>query len=234
MADNDTLTGGSGADRLLGGDMDDLLVGNGGGDWLRGGAGNDTIEAGADDLGEAPADSVFGGAGHDLITLLAPDQEGSNVGHLAYAGANNDTVSGSFAADTIGGGSGNDQITAESGDDLIFGGAGEDSIDAGSGEDTVYGGTGADTITGGEGADIFYFGGDHGADTITDFNADTDILVLANTETDLRSIDDIIANFIPTLVPVDGLFFSTGADSSLFIQGVTIEDLERATLQFDG
>ncbi|MDB2608482.1 hypothetical protein N9Y66_06655, partial [Planktomarina temperata] len=59
------------------------------------------------------------------------------------------------------------------------GGAGADTLTGGAGADTLTGGAGADTLTGGAGADTFVFDTvilAANANTITDFEADDDIL----------------------------------------------------------
>lgn len=63
---------------------------------------------------------------------------------------------------------------------IIRGGHGDDHIGGGPFDDTLSGGPGADTLTGGGGADRFVFGGvDTGADRITDFDLENDILDLS-------------------------------------------------------
>ncbi len=62
----------------------------------------------------------------------------------------------------------------------IRGGHGDDRIGGGALGDTLSGGPGADILTGGAGADRFVFGGlDTGADHITDFDLENDILDLS-------------------------------------------------------
>ncbi|WP_417724617.1 Hint domain-containing protein [Salipiger sp.] len=60
---DDSLLGGDGNDSLYGGDGDDVIAGGTGADRLEGGAGNDTIFAGK-------GDTVIGGDGDDVITLV--------------------------------------------------------------------------------------------------------------------------------------------------------------------
>lgn len=56
-----------------------------------------------------------------------------------------------------------------------------DSLNGGEGNDTLIGGKGADTLTGGSGADKFYYTLGDGADVITDYTADEDVVVLNGT-----------------------------------------------------
>jgi Ca2+-binding RTX toxin-like protein len=84
-------------------------------------------------------------------------------------------------------------VTATTGSNIIQTGAGDDTIDAGGAVDNITGGAGQDTITGGAGADIFvYASGDSilgtiterassGADIITDFASESDIIDYAAT-----------------------------------------------------
>ena len=81
------------------------------------------------------------------------------------SGAGDDSITGSYYADTIIGGDGNDTLT---------GGYGADSISGGNGMDTISGGYNNDILSGGAGADKFEFSSNHGSDTITDAdNTDT-------------------------------------------------------------
>lgn len=96
---DDTLIGGSGADRLYGED---------GNDSVHAGAGNDTIDGGAgvDYLkGQAGNDSIVGGSGADTLT--------------GDTGA--DTLDGGLDNDSIAGGSGSDSLLGGDGDDNIRG-----------------------------------------------------------------------------------------------------------------
>lgn len=147
---NDTLRGGDGADFLAGGDGNDLLQGQNGDDLLDGGEG---------------ADRLNGGTGTD-IALYAdreanlaisldnkPDDgeasEGDNVQSNVEdveAGAGDDTITGSRAANTLRGGPGNDTITGGASGDEIHGGPGDDLLAGGTGRDEVIGGSGNDHI----------------------------------------------------------------------------------------
>ncbi|WP_299560682.1 Hint domain-containing protein [uncultured Sulfitobacter sp.] len=71
-AGNDTIYGEGGDDTLLGGANNDLLVGGTGADSVLGGTGNDTIRAGQ-------GDTVDGGDGDDLITLVDLGEPGSGT-----------------------------------------------------------------------------------------------------------------------------------------------------------
>ena len=60
---------------------------------------------------------------------------------------------------------------------VLDGGAGTDTLIATNGAATLLGGPG-DTLTGGNGSDTFVFSGDYGANTITNYNVNKDILQL--------------------------------------------------------
>ncbi|MCC1494750.1 CAP domain-containing protein [Cognatishimia sp. F0-27] len=180
---NDTLGGANGWDTLEGGDGHDVLLGNAGNDEMTGGAGNDALQGG---IGW---DVMSGGAGND--TLLGRD----GYDH-AMGGDGNDSLEGNFGNDTLNGGAGDDTLDGGMGSDSLDGGAGHDSLAAGNGADTLLGGTGDDTLAGnagmdrlnggagndvlfgGTGADSFVFNAGGGRDTVLDFQAGTDRLVL--------------------------------------------------------
>ncbi|MFN5560982.1 MAG: beta strand repeat-containing protein, partial [Opitutaceae bacterium] len=103
----------------------------------------------------AGAATVVGGTGADTMT--------AGAGAVIFTGGN--------GADTLTGGAGADSLT---------GGAGADSLVGGAAADTITGGAGSDTLTGGTGADVFQFDlASEGADTITDFTDNTDLIGIA-------------------------------------------------------
>lgn len=65
------------------------------------------------------------------------------------------------------------------GKDKMFGQAGNDVLKGGNGNDRLDGGKGADKLAGGKGADKFVFKNGGGRDVVTDFQDDTDTLVLS-------------------------------------------------------
>jgi Ca2+-binding RTX toxin-like protein len=87
------------------------------------------------------------------------------------------------SADTLEGGAGNDTLHGSAGNNVLDGGADNDVIYGLTGNDTLMGGTGQDTMTGGIGNDRFTFSSVADSstatpDTITDFDANGDLLVL--------------------------------------------------------
>ncbi len=182
-AGNDTLDGGAGADHLQGGDGDDLVrAGMGVGDVLRGGAGNDTLDGTAPDR---LAGWFFGGPGNDLYLI---DNRNDSV--IEESGGGIDTVwailpGGGYAlpphvehlvllgAALSGFGNElNNRITGNIQPNLLFGGAGDD---------TLRGGLGDDSLAGGAGRDRFQMDADGSIDTVLDFTAGQDRLLLPAT-----------------------------------------------------
>lgn len=200
-AGNDTISGGTGADTLYGGAGHDRLLGNTGVDLIYGGDGDDWISPGngVDVVyGEGGNDTVIGRTGWD--TLFGGDGDDSLLGSEGqddlHGEAGNDTLSGGFGFDFLYGGDGRDELFGNLGSDVLEGGSGNDSLYGASGNDTLRGGPGDDVIFGAQGLDvieggpgndtirggsledefIFRRGDDH--DSIMDFEAAHDILML--------------------------------------------------------
>ncbi len=152
-----TLSGGTDADdTLVDGDGNSKLAGLGGNDLIAGGLGDDVI---------------LGGDGDDVLR----GDRNSRSGQTGEPGGD----------DLIYGGAGNDRIGGKSGNDRLFGGAGDDIIFGDDGDDLIRGGLGNDTLTGdnrsgGKGSDTFILAIGEGIDTITDFEAGTDFIGLAD------------------------------------------------------
>lgn len=153
-----------------GNDLDNVITG---GDhaqlrqMLRAGGGNDT---------------VFGGAGRDLLY----GEEGNDQIHasggndVVFGGAGNDTLLGDAGDDQLRGGKGDDVLGGGAGNDYLHGGEGNDQLHGNAGDDILFGFSGADQMTGGIGADLFQF--DHSAkgsqSVITDFQRGADHIVI--------------------------------------------------------
>ncbi|MBT3788861.1 MAG: hypothetical protein HOC33_12305, partial [Alphaproteobacteria bacterium] len=87
---------------------------------LVGTSGNDVLSTDGD--GTSAADFTFGNLNFDIDALS------TQLGSLIFAGAGNDTITGSDFEDDIFGGTGNDTIRGLDGDDHLFGGAGDDTF----------------------------------------------------------------------------------------------------------
>ena len=192
--DNDLLNGGFDNDILNGGDGNDSLIGDYGNDFLQGGEGDDLLNGGfdADTLeGDKGNDTLFGEAGNDL--LQGKRQEDSLDG-----GAGNDTLEGGSENDTLLGSAGDDLLQGDDGDDLLNGGLDNDLLEGNVGNDTLLGdygsdrlygnrgddlldgGFGNDSLTGGKGNDTFSLNNNGGIDTILDFEAGKDKILLSD------------------------------------------------------
>ena len=89
--------------------------------------------------------------------------------------------------------SGKDTIVGTKKDDYLFGGEGKDKILGLKGDDRIEGGMGNDTLTGFKGADTFVFDASSGADTITDFNANQDVIEIPSGLSGITSGNDVLA-----------------------------------------
>ncbi|WP_417457864.1 S8 family serine peptidase [Kordiimonas sp.] len=231
---NDTYFGGGGNDALGGGAGDDTLSGGDGQDSIYAGAGNDSIS------GDNGWDTLYGGAGDDYVSGGgSPDILRGNAGNdRVYGGGGDDKLwaggddegddlfDGSSGDDAIAAGAGDDTLLGGAGDDVLYNGTGNDVADGGDGADTLWGGAGDDMLTGGEGTDRFIFSRKNGHDTITDFNADEDILDLSaagfTNEADLQAAtqqagSDVIISFGETTLTLEGITTTELFEGSVLI-----------------
>ncbi len=97
----------------------------------------------------------------------------------------------------------------------------------------LWGGAGDDQLLGGDGADRFAFGNNVGDDTVTDFDTDTDTLDLRSGDFGFDSLDDILAASGEAVVNgQEGLMIDLGADGSIFLVGLSLDDFGDITLLF--
>ncbi len=101
-------------------------------------------------------------------------------------------------------------ITGTDGNDNLIGGAGNDTISAGAGFDILTGLVGNDTLTGGALGDTFVFTENNGNDTVTDFEAGSDLL-------DFSDVADALGDL--TIQTTGGNTVISFADGSVTLQG---------------
>lgn len=229
----DTLFGGAGNDTILGGGWNDGAVNDNGvfdsGEEIVNGTGQNIMWSGAgDDLlyGAAAADAMGGGVGDDTLnagggndTIYGGSGDGADTGV-------NDVINGGAGDDLVFAGGGSDSLNGGAGDDDLYSGGGEDTVDGGDGDDTLWGGGGNDRFTGGTGADTFIFAST-GDDTVTDFNVADDELRLVNTVTDFETAADVSA---AASEQNGGLLIDLGGGHSLFLEGLTLDDIPNMNL----
>ncbi len=133
-----------------------------------------TVSDGRGGVSGQIAVTVNVGEANDGRTLSGSNKADSFVDtagrDTTYAGGNGD--------DYLSGGDGADVLEGENGEDILNGGAGIDKLDGGTGSDVLFGGAGNDFLTGGTGTDVFVFSAGEGRDTIVDFKAQNDKIVL--------------------------------------------------------
>jgi len=105
---------------------------------------------------------------------------------------------------------GGQTITGTDGNDDLRGGGGDDIITAGDGFDVLSGLVGDDTLTGGALGDTFIFVQDNGNDTITDFEAGSDLL-------DFSDVANVLGDL--TIAQNGGDTVISFADGSVTLQG---------------
>ncbi|WP_134494132.1 calcium-binding protein [Microvirga pakistanensis] len=171
LAGNDTITGGSSADRLDGFDGNDTITGNAGNDVLSGGLGADVMTGGAgndtyyvDNASDRVVETSTGGTSDKVYTTVSHTLA-QYVEHLYAQGSLSINLSGNTLANTI------------------KGNAGANRIDGGSGDDALYGGAGNDTLYGRAGKDTFVFDtalSSSNVDKLVDFSVQDDTIRLEN------------------------------------------------------
>jgi Ca2+-binding RTX toxin-like protein len=139
-SDIEIVDGGAGGDNLFGNTNANTLRGGSSNDLLDGGAGDDVLEggSGADDQSGGPGEDrvVYSGTAAQTITLddVRNDGAASELDNVhsdvedVTAGAGNDQVVGSDAANVLDGGPNDDRLEGRGGIDTFIGGPGADAI----------------------------------------------------------------------------------------------------------
>ncbi len=185
--------------KILGGIGNDILGGTAGDDSINGGAGRDTIDGGAgnDTIdGGAGGDELLGGLGNDLILAGAGD-----------------------AASDV------NKLKGDDGNDTIISGAGSDQIEGGAGNDSITGGGGNDNMRGGTGMDSYAFAAGSGKDTIRDFAAADDQLMIAN-NVNGSGIVSVATAVAHTSATAGGVIVDLGGGNSVTLVGVSLADVQ--------
>ncbi len=152
-------------DVIVGDRRANVLKGTTGDDLIKGKAGEDVLK------GRAGEDKLKGGSGDDLLV-------GGRDADLLAGGGRDDTLRGGGSGDRLKGGSGDDTLRGNGGGDQLIGGSGNDALLGGGGDDVLTGGSGNDELFGEGGSDRFTLELGNGLDTIFDFKAGSDLLVL--------------------------------------------------------
>ena len=120
----------------------------------------------------------YADAGNDSIsgTGLNETMYGEDGDDSANGGAGDDRIFGGAGNDTLNGGDGNDFLSGDDDDDILHGNDGDDILEGGYGNDALYGEAGDDTLIGGSGNDTYYFGAEHGNDTVRDTSGTTTLV----------------------------------------------------------
>ena len=195
----------------------DRLHADGAGDVAYGHGGDDTLDS------SAPGTVLAGGAGDDTYRLYNAD---STLIETAEGGIDTVRVWASFALPDHVENLVSGRVT---GWHALQGNALDNAITAGGGTQDLAGHGGDDTLTGGGGADRFHVGPEGGHDTVTDFEAGLDRLVLWNTG--IASFDALMAGAERA---GDGTVLHLGEGASVTLRGVLPADLSAADVALTG
>lgn len=126
---------------------------------------------------------------------------------------------------TIDGGILNGELHLGEGDDSAIMGHGNDIVFGDEGDDIINGGGGNDILSGGQGKDTFIFGFNSGADIITDFDIETDNIILAGNPLMRDHAFSIMIENMATLNSDGDVVLLMGDGSSIILNGITLDDL---------
>lgn len=187
-ADGDTwnsfenVRGSRASDQLKGDGAQNTIEGLAGDDWIIATGGGNVTQTYAYSYNpyyDEPIQYPTGWTGGDIynggIGLDTVDYSDATSGVTAYLGSYTET-SASAGSGSTGMAQGHTYINIE----RIVGSGFGDSLSAGSGAQTLFGGKGNDNLAGGVGSDTYILERNDGSDTISDTNADNNILILAS------------------------------------------------------
>jgi Ca2+-binding RTX toxin-like protein len=200
----DTL---SGIENLIGSDHNDVLGGDAGDNNFTGGAGGDLIDAG-DGTDRVIYANSSAGVAVDLGTGMG------SGGH-----ADGDILIG---IENLFGSIHDDSLIVDANDNVLHG------LD---GADTIGGAAGSDVFSGGGDADTFIFGDGDGQDTITDFDAGTDVIDLQGYDLAGLGISDF-ASLASAMSAGPNVEISLLGGDSITLVGVTATDLDTGDFLF--
>lgn len=175
---DDVMRGGAGHDRLAGGDGNDVLNGGHGSDIMIGGAGNDLYIL--KDTGDSIIEEQAGGIDTVQSANLSIDLANyAEIENVRLTGSRALDLTGSGGNNVLRGNNGANCIDGSHGNDRLFGNGDNDTLSGGTGRDRLEGGLGDDVLSGGDGKDIFVFAPGYGADSVTDFEDNHDLIDLS-------------------------------------------------------
>ncbi|NEQ41702.1 MAG: calcium-binding protein, partial [Okeania sp. SIO3I5] len=186
---NNIIIGTPGSDLLTGTDNGDTFIDFGGDDiYIINNSADIIIEEGNAGIDTAESSITYRLPGNvENLVLTGENINGSgNYENNYIAGSDGDNkILGGRGNDTLLGASGADTIIGGIGNDILLGGAGNDILEGRLGSDRLNGGAGNDTLNGGASKDKFIFNSnqpfqveDLGTDIITDFQEDSDKILL--------------------------------------------------------
>ncbi|EEE37053.1 vcbs repeat domain protein [Rhodobacteraceae bacterium KLH11] len=218
-AGDDTLTGTSERDKIYGGAGNDTIQGLGGNDLIYGSFGDDLIDGGEGH------DDLYGGAGNDRIL-------GNSGGDYFDGGDGIDTIDFSLFSTNFNIDLSQSKAVHEGGFteqvrnfENIIGGSGNNNLTGNVGANVLQGLAGNDTFTTGAGNDTIRVEGGAGADTVTDFDINNDLI----------EIDGVALNpnSVPTGISITqngaDVTISYGAGDTLTLSGIALSAWQIAT-----
>ncbi|HEX5361985.1 MAG TPA: calcium-binding protein, partial [Fluviicoccus sp.] len=242
---NNSLTGGTNADKLYGYDGNDTLSGGGDNDLLNGGAGSDSMIGGAgddtyiiDDVADVVVETA--GQGRDLANIYVTNYtlSGTSVENIRmYNGSvslvandENNTIRGNDANNVISSGKGTDYVYAGNGNDTVYGGDDRDFLYGESGSDYLAGELGNDKLSGGDGNDTL-IGGDGDDNLSGEAGNDSMIGGIGNDIYYVDSLSDVVVelasegydtvytdvSFTATAIDVERVFYMNSSAGGMVI-----------------